>query len=438
MHVRFQPVSAHAAPWSRWTAAFVVAFFLALGAGIAAYGASAPPSEVIVAVTSDFGSPPSGQIPILYNDHHVYSRPDVLRASRVLAALVKGGVLLVPLRSMFEQMGATVTYDAATRSFTVQKTGASIRLALGAKEAVINGETRPLDQGPIMYHGVALVPIRVISETMGAYVEWEPSQRLAVVRYIPPTPPPTPVPATPAPAPTTAPTPAPAATVAPYLGFIQGGFAFGANYNEFVDGGYCRNNSYAGSGAVVLPGSPIAVKVDFRQDAYVTDFNQTDANENHLTGFATIDGGTAAVPVFLAKQSTIDARVEYKIASPNIYVGAAYVRASNNYGYPLLTGVGGGIEKLPDLGHGISYFGSAFYFPSASGNYTVVQTGSSNVNKTFKQQYGILKYDVGLAWVFWHPVYVYGGFSGDRYTSSQNAPIGQTHAGPYVGLGVRF
>jgi hypothetical protein len=28
---------------------------------------------------ADFGSPPSGQIPILYNDHHVYSKPDVLK-----------------------------------------------------------------------------------------------------------------------------------------------------------------------------------------------------------------------------------------------------------------------------------------------------------------------------------------------------------------------
>ncbi|MGC2633015.1 MAG: hypothetical protein WA215_02260, partial [Candidatus Cybelea sp.] len=35
---------------------------------------------------ADFGSPPSGQIPILYNDRHVYSKPDVLKAGRVLAA----------------------------------------------------------------------------------------------------------------------------------------------------------------------------------------------------------------------------------------------------------------------------------------------------------------------------------------------------------------
>ena len=67
---------------------------------------------------ADFGTPPSGQIPILYNDHHVYSKPDVLKQGRVLAALVKGGTLLIPLRSMFEQMGATVSYDAASKTAT--------------------------------------------------------------------------------------------------------------------------------------------------------------------------------------------------------------------------------------------------------------------------------------------------------------------------------
>jgi len=68
---------------------------------------------------ANFGSPPSGSIPILYNDHHVYSKPDVLKRGRVLAALVKNGTLLIPLRSMFEQMGATVSYDAGSKTVTV-------------------------------------------------------------------------------------------------------------------------------------------------------------------------------------------------------------------------------------------------------------------------------------------------------------------------------
>ena len=64
---------------------------------------------------ADFGAPPSGEVPILFNDRHVYSKPDTLKQNRVLAALVRGNTILIPLRSMFEQMGATVSYDPRPR-----------------------------------------------------------------------------------------------------------------------------------------------------------------------------------------------------------------------------------------------------------------------------------------------------------------------------------
>ena len=159
---------------------------------------------------ANFGTPPSGQIPILYNDHHVYTKPDVLKQGRVLAALVKGGTILIPLRSMFEQMGATVSYDAGSKTATVSKPGSEIKVTVGKPEVLINGESRPLDVPPMMYQGNVLVPVRVISETMGAYVLWVPDKHLVVVRYIPATPPPPPpASAPPPPPPTPAPTPKP-------------------------------------------------------------------------------------------------------------------------------------------------------------------------------------------------------------------------------------
>jgi hypothetical protein len=156
---------------------------------------------VMAAPPANFGSPPSGQYPILYNDHHVYSRPDILNQSRVLAALLGGGTFLIPLRSMFEQMGATVSYDTGSKTVTVSKAGAEVKVIVGKPEVIINGESRPLDVAPIIYQGTVLVPVRVISEGMGAYVQWVPDRRIVVVRYVPPTPP--------APPPTAAPPPPP-------------------------------------------------------------------------------------------------------------------------------------------------------------------------------------------------------------------------------------
>ena len=176
------------------------------GTSLASAATQATPVAQVTAPPADFGSPPSGQIPILYNDRHVYATPDVLKQSRVLAAFVHGGTLYIPLRSMFEQMGAAVSYDPASKTATVSKPGAEIVVTVGKPEVIVNGESRPLDVPPIIYNGDVLVPVRVISEGMGAYVQWVPDKRLVVVRYIPATPPPTEAPPPP---------PPPEATMAP-------------------------------------------------------------------------------------------------------------------------------------------------------------------------------------------------------------------------------
>src|SRR5579862_748463 len=118
-----------------------------------------PVSQAGSAPAADFGAPPSGQIPILYNDRHVYAKPDILKQGRVLAALARGGEIYVPLRSMFEQMGATVSYDPGSKTATVSKSGAQVVVTVGKPEVVINGESRPLEVPPMIYHGDVLVPV---------------------------------------------------------------------------------------------------------------------------------------------------------------------------------------------------------------------------------------------------------------------------------------
>jgi hypothetical protein len=414
-----------------------LASILTLLLAVAAFGcatAASPEMGATPSAAAAFGSPPSGEYPILYNDHTVYATPDILKQSRVLAALIRDGQIYVPLRSMFEQMGATVTVSADGKTTTAVKPGASVSVTLDSNQVVINGETRPLDVPPILYHGIVLVPVRVLSEALGAYVQWVPDRRIVVVRYIPATPPPSPTPS-PTPAPEIVP-PTPMPTATPYTLFVQAGMAAGSNYNEFSSGQYCPK-SYVASGAWVIGSSGFAIKADYRSDSYVTNSNLTVPSGNQYTRFSTIDGGTAYTPVFLARQSTLDGRLLYQVAPSHVYVGIGYIQTSTNYGYPQLTGVGAGIEKLPDLRPGIGFYGSAFYYPSASGTYTV--GSGSNAGTALRQRYAITKYDIGASLTFGHaPIYLYGGFSGDRYAAKEHAPIDQTHGGPYLGLGMKF
>ncbi len=444
MHAWRSPrITASTVSASRPAAATLLALLLC---ALAARAEAAPSASHAPPIApADFGAAPSGEIPILYNDRTVYAKPDILKRRRVLAALVRGRQLYVPLRSMFEQMGATVSASADGTTVTATKDDTSVAVTLGKNEVVINGETRPLDVPPMLYRGIVLVPVRVLSEALGAYVLWVPGRRVVVVRYIPVVPPP---PVTPSPVPTATPSPVPVvapplATPVPtptpsYRGFVQAAIASRHNYNEF-SAGYDCPEAYMLSAVYTFKDSPLALKVDFRQDIYVTSDNLTDANANHFTSFATIDGGFALTPVFVARQSSLDARVEFQVAAPRIYVGAGYLHTSNNYGYPELNAAGFGIEKLPDLRPGVGVYGSAFFYPAASGNYTVTSAASVNAGTSYHQQYQVAKYDAGLALVFKHsPVYIHAGFSGDHYTAKQNAPIGQTHDGPYVGLGLKF
>ena len=158
-----------------------------------------PVAQTGSAPAADFGSPPSGQIPILYNDRHVYATPDLLKQGRVLAALARNGTIYVRCARCSSRWAQRFRTIRPVRPRRSPKPGSEVVVTVGKPEVIVNGESRPLDVPPIVYHGDVLVPIRVISEGMGGYVQWVPDKRLVVVRYVPATPPPTEAPPPPVP-----------------------------------------------------------------------------------------------------------------------------------------------------------------------------------------------------------------------------------------------
>jgi hypothetical protein len=415
---------------------------------------------------ADFGTPPSGEVPILFNDRHVYSKPDRLKANRVLAALVRGNTILIPLRSMFEQMGATVSYDPASKTVDVSKPGSDVKVTVGRPEVVINGESRPLDVPPEIYKGAVVVPVRVISEGMGAYVQWVPDRRIVVVRYVPaavptpaPTPVPTPVPPVVTPAPTPTPSPTPVAKN-PYEHFIVGDYIFSPKvYNEFSPGNTGKGGSYSARGAVEFPafGLPWMLEGDYRQWSYPHNNGFSAAQVAGTPGITapacrgngavgegcvTVIGayGQTNVPSFTARDTDFDGRIGLKIAEPRIYIGVGYLHREENYGYPKQNGVGFGAEKLPDLNQPLSVYGSIWYYPSISGNFTFPPGApASLVGTTDKFQQRFLKYQVGGTFTLGSSgLFLDAGWLGDTIRGKNLSPSDASHSGGYVGLGLKF
>jgi Copper amine oxidase N-terminal domain/Intracellular proteinase inhibitor len=89
------------------------------------------------------------------------------------------GRVLVPLRSVLERMGATVSYDAAARTIRVQRGGTGetkVRLRVGSSRAYVNGQMQTLDAPARVHRGNTLVPLRFVAEAFGAQIGWNEGQ----------------------------------------------------------------------------------------------------------------------------------------------------------------------------------------------------------------------------------------------------------------------
>ncbi|MGG1441545.1 copper amine oxidase N-terminal domain-containing protein [Brevibacillus laterosporus] len=84
------------------------------------------------------------------------------------------GRTLVPLRAIFEALGARVDWDEATQTVTAMKDGTTIKLTIGSKVAYKNGKKLNLDVPAQLFNGdTTMVPIRFVSEALGAKVTWD-------------------------------------------------------------------------------------------------------------------------------------------------------------------------------------------------------------------------------------------------------------------------
>ena len=88
------------------------------------------------------------------------------------------GTTLVPIRVISEAFGANVSWDGDTKTVTVEDNGTKIVLQIGNKTAVVNGVNKELLEAPqLTENGYTMIPLRFISETLGATVGYNNATR---------------------------------------------------------------------------------------------------------------------------------------------------------------------------------------------------------------------------------------------------------------------
>lgn len=85
--------------------------------------------------------------------------------------------VLVPVRGVFEHMGATVDWDESTRKVTARHGSDVIVMTLDQWSAMINDRQVQLEAPARMMEGSTMVPLRFLGESMGAAVNWNSASR---------------------------------------------------------------------------------------------------------------------------------------------------------------------------------------------------------------------------------------------------------------------
>ncbi len=106
--------------------------------------------------------------------------------------IIEDGRTLVPLRSIFESMGATVTWNQDSQTATAVKGNTTVILPIGSTDPTINGQVKKLDVPAKIINGRTLAPLRFVGEAFGGTVGWDQASQTITIFSLPPsgTPPP--------------------------------------------------------------------------------------------------------------------------------------------------------------------------------------------------------------------------------------------------------
>ena len=99
--------------------------------------------------------------------------------------VIEKGFTLVPLRFISEAFGASVDWNDALKVITINYRTLAIQLQVGSTVAVVDNSIVKLDAPPKIINGRTLVPIRFISETFGATVDWDGTTKTVTIVYKP-------------------------------------------------------------------------------------------------------------------------------------------------------------------------------------------------------------------------------------------------------------
>ena len=95
--------------------------------------------------------------------------------------LLVGGRTMVPLRAIFEALGATVLWDGETRTVTAYNDAYYVKATIDKQDMYVNGEARQMDIAPMIVEERTLVPVRFVAEAFNCQVDWDGTNKMVSI-----------------------------------------------------------------------------------------------------------------------------------------------------------------------------------------------------------------------------------------------------------------
>jgi len=91
------------------------------------------------------------------------------------------GRTLVPVREIFEAMGARINWEPNTQTVTAVRGNTTVTLRIGSNVLNRNGQNITLDVPARIINGRTFVPARAVAEAFGANVEWDATTQTVIL-----------------------------------------------------------------------------------------------------------------------------------------------------------------------------------------------------------------------------------------------------------------
>ncbi len=96
----------------------------------------------------------------------------------------ENGRTLIPVRFVTEDLGATVEWNAEDREVYITKDKANVLIRIGQERILVNGVTKTMDTKAIIRYDRTYVPIRYVAEGLGATVGWDAGTRTVIITTV--------------------------------------------------------------------------------------------------------------------------------------------------------------------------------------------------------------------------------------------------------------